>query len=305
VSESGPRPAGTVLRAGGGTYDVSLDDGSTVEASIRGRLKLQARTGDRVVAGDRVRIAHHDDGAHTIESVEPRRSQLARRAPGRGAGRARIIVANVDQVVIVFAAAHPEPHLRMLDRFLVLAEANDLPARIVVNKTDLVAPGAIDAGWAPYRDAGYSVLGTSVVEQRGLHELREQLCTRESVLAGPSGVGKSSLLNAIEPGLGLRIGDVSAAVGKGRHTTVTAQLVPLGCGGFVVDTPGLRELGLWGVDDDALPTLFPEFRALADQCRFRNDCSHVHEPDCAVRAAVARGAIARARYDSYLAMREH
>ena len=304
MSESGPRPAGTVLRAGGGTYEVSLDNGPTVEASLRGRLKLEARTGDRVVAGDRVRIERHDDGAHTIEFVEPRRSQLARRAPGKHAARASVIVANVDQVVIVFAAAHPEPHFRMLDRFLVLAESNDLPALIVLNKTDLVTPEWLEAMSAPYRAAEYTVLATSVVDERGLDDLREQLCDRESVLTGPSGVGKSSLLNATEPGLGLRIGEVSEAVRKGRHTTVTAQLVPLGCGGFVVDTPGLRELGLWGVDDDALPALFPEFRALADQCHFGSDCSHVHEPRCGVRKAVEQGAISRKRYESYVAMRE-
>jgi ribosome biogenesis GTPase len=295
--------AGTVLQAGGGTYLVALDGGPTIEAVLRGRLKLEQRTGDRVVAGDRVRVRAHDDGSQTIEAIDPRRSQLARRAPGRGHPKARVIVANVDQVVVVFAAAHPEPRLRMLDRLLVLAESNELAAVIVINKADLVDASTIDAQFAPYAIAGYAVVRTSVVQRTGLDALRDRLCGAESVLAGPSGVGKSSLLNAIEPGIDLRVGEVSEAVQKGRHTTVTARLVPLSCGGFVGDTPGLREVGLWGVDPDSLDTAFPEFRPFLGACRFGNSCTHTHEPDCAVLDAVHEGAIDASRYDSYVLMR--
>src|SRR5690606_6248875 len=228
----------------GGTYEVETPDGEVVAATLRGRLKLEQRTGDRVVAGDRVELARQSDGSWTIESVAPRTSTLARRAPRGGRG-ARVIIANVDQVVVVFAAAQPEPRLRMLDRFLVLASANALPAIIVVNKVDLVERAELTARCGPYAAAGCPLCCTSVTDGAGIDELRERLCGRESVLTGPSGVGKSSLLNAVQPGLGLRIGEVSKAVNKGRHTTVAAQLIPLECGGYVADTPGLRELGLW------------------------------------------------------------
>ena len=293
--------AGTVLRAGGGVYHVALDDGTTFETSLRGRLKLEQRTGDRVVAGDRVSVRSHDDGSHTIEHVEPRSSELARRAPGRRPV-AKVIVANVDQVVIVLAAARPAPNARVLDRLLVLAESNEIPALIVVNKVELRAADEIDALLAPYVTAGYEILRTSAADGTGIDSLRERLCNRDSVLTGPSGAGKSSLLNAVQPGLSLRTAEVSEAVGKGRHTTVAASIIPLGCGGWVADTPGLREVGLWGVDDASLDTAFPEFRPFLGQCRFGNSCSHTHEPSCAIQSAVANGEIDRGRYESYVAM---
>lgn len=290
---------GTVLHAGGGRYEVRCDDGGVVEASLRGRLKLEQRTGERVVVGDRVRLAGRDTGDTTIEEVAERHSQLARRAPGQGTRRAKVIVANVDRLVVVFAAAQPEPRTRMLDRFLVLAESNGLPAVVVVNKVDLTGEAAVRERFAPYEAAGYPVLLTSVPERRGLEALQQYLCAGTSVLAGPSGVGKSSLLNAIQPGLGLRTAEVSRAVFKGRHTTVSARLVPLACGGFVADTPGLRELGLWGIEPRELDRYFPEFRHYLGECRFAGSCTHTHEPGCAVRDAVEAGEISRERYDSY------
>jgi ribosome biogenesis GTPase / thiamine phosphate phosphatase len=293
----------TVLRASGGVYDVELEDGTVAEASLRGRLKLERRTGDSVVPGDAVEVVRHDDGSLTIEAVAPRRSELARRAPGHGR-KARVLVANVDRVVTVFAAAEPEPRRRMLDRFLVIAEANHLVPLIVLNKTDLVSDDVVAAFLAPYERAGYATLSTSVTTGTGVAELRERLRGVRSVVTGPSGVGKSSLLNAIEPGLGLRIGEVSRAVHKGQHTTVTAQLIPLDCGGYVADTPGLRELGLWNIEPEELPDCFPELRGLVDDCHFRRSCTHVHEPGCAVRDAVAAGAIDAERYDSYRDLRQ-
>lgn len=302
MTDISPLAPGTVLSFAGGIYDVRLDDGRVIETRLRGRLKLEARTGDRVVTGDRVRV--DDRSAHaTIEAVEPRRSQLARRAPGR-AHRAKVIVANVDQVVAVLAVAQPEPRLRMLDRLLVLAESSDLPAVVVVNKVDLTEGTAARALFGPYLDAGYALIETSANTGQGIAALRECLCGRESVLTGPSGAGKSSLLNAVEPGLGLRVGAVSEAVRKGRHTTVTARLIPLECGGFVADTPGLREVGLWGVEADSLDAMFPEFRDRLGTCRYGNSCTHTHEPACAIREAVDRGAIDRGRYESYAALRE-
>jgi ribosome biogenesis GTPase len=311
-----PRPAereptpgherGRVLCVHGGVYEVETAPGRVVEGALRGRLKREQRTGDRVVAGDEVEVRHHDDGSVTIEAVEPRRSELARRAPGRGRRarrqKPRIIVANVDQVVVVFAAAEPDPHLRMLDRFLVLAEANALHAVVLVNKLDLVDEAGTWALFQRYEDAGYPVLLTSAVTSRGLDALGERLRDAISVLAGPSGVGKSSLLNALEPQLQLPTAEISDAVGKGRHTTVTARLIPLPHGGYVADTPGLRELGLWGVSPDELRLCFPEFHEPAARCRFGNACTHSHEPDCAVREAAEAGVLHPERYGSYLAM---
>lgn len=295
--------SGLVLRARGGIYLVETAEGLR-EAVLRGRLKQEQRTGDRVVVGDRVQLARPgtvDGDAWTIEAVEERHSALVRRAPGR-ANRPKIIAANVDQVVIVFAAARPAPHLRMVDRFLVLSESTGLDAVLVVNKIDLTGLAAAREIFEVYEEIGYPVLYTSPPESVGIEQLRERLHDRISALTGPSGVGKSSLLNALQPDLALRVASVSEAVHKGRHTTVTAELVPLDDGGYVADTPGLRELGLWEVDVEELDHYFPEFRPFLGSCRFGNSCSHSHEPECAVRSAVEEGSVTEERYDSYLRM---
>src|SRR5439155_1670396 len=200
---------------------------------------------------------------------------------GERSPRAQPLAANVDQVVVVAAVRDPEPNLRLLDRFLVIAEANRIPPVIVLNKIELER-GAEHALRRRFAPAGYQVLPTSVRAAECLAALRDLLRGRASVLAGESGVGKSSLMNALHPGLNLRIGEVSAYWGKGKHTTRAALLVPLAEHGFVVDTPGLREVGTWGVDPDALGSCFPEFRRFLDGCRFDN-CRHLTEPDCAVR----------------------
>lgn len=294
--------SGIVLRSLGGAYDIDTDEGVR-QAVLRGRLRLDERVGDRVVTGDRVRIAPQDqpDAPWTIEQVEERTSSLVRRAPGK-APRPKVIVANVDRILIVFAAARPEPHLRMLDRFLVLCESSALEPVVVVNKVDLVGEDTAREKFAIYREIGYPVHFVSVAGGRGLEPIREILCSGISALTGPSGVGKSSILNCIEEGLQLRVGEVSDLVRKGRHTTVTAELIRLQCGGYVADTPGLRELGLWGVESDELDLLFPEFEDYLGSCKYGNSCSHSHEPGCAVRRAVEEGAVARSRYESYLLM---
>lgn len=300
---SGPVDAshynGVVLWAVGGVYRVLLDTNQQIDAAIRGRLKLEQRTGDRVVAGDRVRVELHDeDKSYAIEAVAERKSELARTAPGAGGRRAKVLVANVDQVVIMVAAARPEPNPRMLDRMLVLAEMNDLPAVIVVNKLDLVDRDQTRATFKDYVAAGYEVLFTSAREHLAIDQLHALVCGRESVVTGASGVGKSSMLNLLEPGIDLRTAEISDAVVKGRHTTVAARLIPLTCGGFIVDTPGIREVGLFELDRDNLDDCFPEFRNLMQACRF-NPCSHTHEPSCAVRAAAESGRVSQARYQSY------
>jgi ribosome biogenesis GTPase / thiamine phosphate phosphatase len=291
---------GLVLRGQGGVYEIETEAG-IVEAVLRGRLKREERSGEKVVVGDRVTIALSEvsgEDIWTIESVDDRHSELVRRAPGK-APRAKVIAANIDRVVIVFSITHPEPHLRMLDRFLILCESSDLDAVIVANKVDLLSLDAARELFGAYERIGYPVIYTSTKEGRGVDELAGILRDRISTLTGPSGVGKSSLLNAIQPGLALRVASVSDAVQKGRHTTVTAQLIPLEGGGYVADTPGLRELGLWGLEREQLGFYFREFVPFLGTCRYGNSCTHTHEPGCAIRAAVEAGEISATRYDSY------
>ena len=294
--------SGTVLRGQGGVYEVETA-GGVLEAVLRGKLKRDERSGEKVVVGDRVEMAPEKSGEDTvwaIQKVHERSSVLARRAPGK-APRPKLIAANIDQLLIVFAAANPTPHLRMLDRFLVIAADAGIPPVIVVNKVDVAGEGEARRIFAPYVAAGYEVLFAAAKQGVGVEALRERLCGRMSALAGPSGVGKSSLLNAVQPGLGLRVSEISEALNKGRHTTVTAQLIPLECGGYVADTPGLRELGLWEVERDQLQFYFPEFEPLLGGCRYPG-CTHVHEPGCAIRAAVDAGQLDPGRADSYRRM---
>ena len=213
------------------------------------------------------------------------------------------MVANLDQVLVVFACADPDPHVRMVDRFLVVAEQNEIEAVIVANKVDLVGAEAARRIFGPYEEIGYAVEYVSARAAIGIDALRDRLAGRISVVTGPSGAGKSTLLNAIQPGLHLATGEVSEALHKGRHTTVAAELLPVRStdGGYVADTPGIRELGLWDIPPDELAWCFREFRPFLGGCAF-NDCRHVGEPRCAIRGAVAGGGISEARYDSYRRM---
>jgi ribosome biogenesis GTPase len=313
---------GVVLSGTGGIWRVRRDDGVTVESSLRGRVK-KSNSGKRadgslrrdtisaakdtlkLAVGDRVLLEQDESGATAIAEILPRRSRLARRAPGGGHGE-RVVAANVDQVVVVFATANPEPHPRMLDRFLVIAEANDLEARIVINKVELV--GGVEEArkrWRDYERAGYTMHYTSVKQREGLEALHDALAGKVSVLTGPSGVGKSSLLNAMFEGLDLRVGEISESVNKGRHTTVGGFLHPLPGdeGGYVADTPGLREVGMWALSPTELDQCFPELRPFLEGCRFA-DCRHSVEPGCAVRDAVSRGDVSLARYESFIKLRE-
>jgi ribosome biogenesis GTPase len=214
----------------------------------------------------------------------------------------QIIIANPDQAVIMFSIAEPAPKMRMLDRFLVIAEKELVPAVIVVNKIDLTGLEEAREAFQRYEKIGYPVHYTSVETHHGIEELERVLVEKVSLLAGPSGVGKSSLLNTIQPGLGLEIQNVSHATQKGKHTTVVRQLIPLAKGGYVADTPGLKALDLWDVHPEEVDGYFPELRALVPNCRF-SDCTHLHEPGCAVKEALEEGEIHPERYESYVLMR--
>ncbi len=293
---------GTILRAQSGFYYIRTDDG-ILECRLRGRAKRGPREGDLAVIGDRVKLTRLTEATGVIEQVEPRHAKFSRRQPGPG-GTARedVMVANLDQVVIVFACADPMPNPRLVDRFLVVAEANDVEALIVVNKVDLCDDREVRTIFDRYTRIGYPVVYASAREGAGVDAMRQRLAGRISIFTGPSGVGKSTLLNAVQPGLRLATGDVSEALHKGRHTTTVAELHPVdGGSGYVADTPGLRELGLWRIEGDELPWCFPEFRPFLGSCGF-NDCRHLDEPRCAVRRGVDDGEISPYRYDSYRRM---
>jgi ribosome biogenesis GTPase len=294
-----PTQHGLIVKAQSGFFTVQTGEGLIV-CQLRGRLKRGRAHGDIAAIGDRVEISLQLDGSGAIDVVEPRQRALVRLDPRPQGEYQQVLLANPDQAVFVFACAHPNPKLRMLDRFLVIAEKQNVPAIIVANKTDLVEnPAAI---FGLYTDIGYRVIYTSASDGRGLEELRSALAGRISALAGPSGVGKSSLMNALQPGLGLQVSEVSLALNKGRHTTVSRQLIPFEGGGYVADTPGWKSLALWDTEPEEIDAYFPEMAPLVSRCQF-NDCTHLHEPGCAVRAAVQEGRIHPERYDSYLRLR--
>jgi ribosome biogenesis GTPase len=304
VAPRNARTVGTILRAQSGFFWVQTPDG-IVECKLRGKLKRERQNTDIAVIGDEVEISIVGPGEGAIEAVRPRRSKLARRAAGsRGAYREDLLVANVDQVLLVFSCAAPAFNPRMLDRYLVICEHSDLDACIVATKVDLVGQATAEELLAPYVAVGYPVLYVSNATGQGINEVRNQLEGKISVVTGKSGVGKSSLLNAVRPDLNLATGAVSALLNKGRHTTTVAELLPLDLpgGGYVADTPGIREIGLWNLPPEDLDWCFRELRPYLGECYFTG-CTHIHEPDCAVIAAVEAGKINPDRYDSYCRLR--
>ncbi len=309
---------GVVVRAGRGLYVVQTDTGRVVPCRLRGNLKKRftytesashARRVEQakkkqetnpVAVGDRVQIGVDETGREgVIEAVEPRTSSLSRQS---GNERERqTLVANLGLAVITFSAAEPRPDLWRLDRFLALAEDAELASLIVLNKAELASEGEIEEIANGYRRIGYDVLPTSARTGQGVDALKAYLKGKISAFCGPSGVGKSSLLNALQPGLKLKTADVGDVTHKGRHTTVAAELLPLLFGGWVADTPGLRQVEFWDLDAADVAWCFPEMRPLLGTCRFPN-CGHRSEPQCAIREAVKSGAIAPRRYESYLEM---
>jgi ribosome biogenesis GTPase len=261
---------------------------------------------DPIAIGDRVRFIDAGDGTAMINEVLPRGSTLSRPAPVPGQRIfEQVIVSNVDQVIPVFAAASPKPKWGLLDRYLVSAEASDLPALIVVTKLDLAHKNRqLEADLEIYRRIGYEICMVSSVTGLGLDELKGLLAGRTSVLIGKSGVGKTSLLNAIQPELGLRVSEVSRGdLGKGRHTTTHLEMFGLDIGGALVDTPGMREFGLWDVSGEDLALYFPEMAGYVGLCKFGLNCQHETEPGCAIRQAVMDEKVSPYRYKSYLNLR--
>lgn len=300
---------GVVVRAYGKFFDVSLrDEVRVLLCTTPGKLRRERRRTDLVAVGDRVLVTDVGEGEGQIEEIMPRDRVLARLARNTN-DIEQIILANPDQVLFVFAVREPEPHRRMLDRFLIMAESQNLPAIIGINKIDLDIPGQDGspslAGQfiEDYRQI-YPVIFLSAKQANGLDELRNALTGKITVVAGPSGVGKSSLLNALDPEGRRVVAEISAATGKGRHTTTATQLYRIAEDPptFVADTPGIRSIMFHGVPPEDLPRCFPEFRPFLGEC-FYPDCTHVHEPDCAVREAVGAGTIPTRRYESYVSLR--
>ena len=293
-----PALSGLIVRAQSGFFDVETEQGVIV-AQVRGRHRQSKQGSDLLALGDRVRVQRQEDGTGTIEEIEERQRVLSRRAPG--SEREQVLVANLDQAIFVFSCAEPDPNLRMLDRLLVVAEEQDIPAAVCANKTDLVSNKEAKTVFGIYEDIGYPVFYTSATKTKGIGKLLKALEGVISVFAGPSGAGKSTLLNAIQPGLAFRTGGISQATGKGVHTTVVPRLAKLGRGGYVADTPGVKAFALWDIEPEEIDGYFRELKPLVEHCAF-NDCTHLHEPGCAVLEAVERGDISPERYDSYTRM---
>lgn len=270
-----------------------------------------ALSSNPAVIGDQVGLIEMCPGMGQVVEILPRRSQLARRAASTGKHAfQQVFAANIDQVVPVFSLASPPPSWNMLDRFLVSAEAQELPSVICLTKADLLCnpAGELEQPSAAiiedYHSIGYPAFLTSALTGAGLENLQQIFQGRISLLLGKSGAGKTSLLNALQPGLGLRTNSLSQSSGKGQHTTTHQEILCLPDGAGIIDTPGIRELGLWDVAKDDLAFLFPEMRPFIGKCRFHMDCRHEEEPDCAVREAVCRGQISPRRYKSYIRMKE-
>ena len=292
----------TVVRATGSWYDV-LHDGETVRCRIRGRLRLKGvRSTNPVVVGDEVACEADEGGDYVIADILPRRNYVIRRASNLSK-ESHIIAANVDQALLMASLRSPETPTEFVDRFLVTCEAYKVPVTILLSKLDLQDAEAVAEFRAVYEGAGYRVLEGSVREGRGVEEVRELLAGRTTLVSGNSGVGKSTLIQAIDPSLDIRTGEISESHHKGRHTTTFSTMYPLAGGGAVIDTPGIKGFGLIDIDEAELWHYFPEMMRVAPACRFYN-CTHTHEPGCAVTEAVKAGEIAWPRYESYLKIRD-
>lgn len=289
--------SGTVITVGARSCQVVLD-GRTVECTLSADLASSQQTD--LAVGDEA-ILEKRGSAYVVHGAKPRRTKLSRPDPGK-ASLERVVVANVDRVVVVVSVVSPPLHPRLIDRYLIAIQRGGAKMALAVNKLDLLDdPTEELAKLRPYEALGVPIVRCSATRGEGKEELRELLKGSLSAFVGHSGVGKSSLLNSLKPELGLNTGGVSEGYGRGTHTTTASTLWDLGDGTRVIDTPGIRSFGLWNIREEDVPWYFPEF-ALAGRCRF-NNCTHTHEPDCAVKEAVGRGEISEDRYDTYVRIR--
>ena len=290
---------GIVISATGSWYEVATEHGH-LNCRIRGRLRLKGvRSTNPVVVGDRV-VVEPDGNSSAIVAIVPRRNYVIRRASNLSK-ESHIIAANVDRALLIVTLHSPATPKEFVDRFLVTCEAYKVPVSIVLGKADTLTGEAEEeaaAFSAIYRDAGYEVLRLSSTTGEGVEEIRALLTNHTTLVAGNSGVGKSTLVRAIDPSLDIRTGDISESHHKGKHTTTFSTMYPI-AGGYIIDTPGIKGFGLIDIDSKELCRYFPEMMRLAPECRFYN-CTHTHEPGCAVQEAVKEGRVAWSRYDSYL-----
>ncbi len=293
---------GRVIKATGRWFTVETPEGSRYRCAVKGTFRLKGkRTSSPVVVGDRVRFEPYNDGTGLIREVEPRKNYIIRRAANLS-HESQIIAANIDQSMLICSLVQPRTLTGFIDRFLVAAESYRIPVILVFNKIDLYGEkemNELEELTGIYRDAGYEVLHTSVPEKKNLDLFREKLRNKTTLLSGNSGVGKSSLINAVEPGLNLKTRPVSHYHKTGRHTTTYSEMFPLSFGGYIIDTPGIRGFGLVEIQKEEIYHFFPEIFKYSAGCEYYN-CTHTHEPGCAVRKAVEEGKIALSRYNSYL-----
>ena len=291
---------GLVLKSTGSWYEV-LADGVRYQCRIRGKLRLKGvRSTNPVVVGDWVKFEADEQGGYVISAIEPRHNYIIRRASNLSK-ESHIIAANIDQALLVVTLFSPETALEFVDRFLVTCEAYKVPVTILLAKIDLARqhPEAVEEFYSIYEKAGYKIVEVSATEGEGIETVRELLRGKTTLLSGNSGVGKSTLVAAVEQGLDIKTGEISQSHHKGKHTTTFSTMYPLAEGGYIIDTPGIKGFGLIDIEDAELAHYFPEMMRYLPDCRFYN-CSHTHEPGCAVVEAVKSGEIAYPRYESYL-----
>ena len=295
---------GVVVKSTGNLYRVKLEDGSTVECTVRGKLRLKgSKTTNPLTVGDRVNVETSHEGTAVIVDILPRTNYIIRRSTNLSR-ESHIIAANIDQAILVVTIIQPETQTAFIDRYLVTSEAYSIPAILVFNKVDILnaaQTAMMNQFISIYEEVGYKCLCTSATTGYNLDAFRQLLQGKTSLISGNSGVGKSSLINAIEPTLQLKTSSISAAHLKGKHTTTFSEMFELSFGGYVIDTPGIKGFGIIDIDKKELYHYFPEIFRLKDKCRFYN-CTHVHEPGCAVIEAVESGTISQSRYMSYLSI---